>query len=229
MSLLFLGESPQRAREIQLAKHAPHGRNRASRPLQIDACAARIAPHILELLAEEAREELVPGETLLRERDRRGEDVGQRQRPEIGERRRQGIDDSRDRTGEGPARRNLSEASEIVGRHGCGGDALTVDDDDLSPVGNIEDEGSLAAKTEVGDLGDRGREHGRHAGVHGVAAGAEHPHAGLGREVSPGRDDGHPADHFGSVGGRGSSILGPGHADTDAEGGGRGAAGDDPV
>ena len=50
------------------------------------------------------------------------------------------------------------------------------------------------------DLGDRGGEHSRHAGVHGVTTATEHPHPGLGREVSPGCDDTNSADDFGSVG-----------------------------
>ena len=55
---------------------------------------------------------------------------------------------------------------------------------DLAVLGADQDR-SLSAESEVGVFDDRSREHGRDAGVDGIAALIIHPHAGLGRRIAP--------------------------------------------
>ena len=86
---------------------------------------------------------------------------------------------------------------------GCGGGrALPVDHDDLVPVREVEDDGYLATEAEVRDLRDRRGERCGDAGVHGVPATGQHPHARLCGEVAPGGDDADLANHLGPVGRR---------------------------
>ena len=77
VALLFLRERAKRTGELGLPEYAADGGNRAFRTLEVDTGAARVAPHILELPGKSAREEFVPGETFLGQRDRRREDVRQ--------------------------------------------------------------------------------------------------------------------------------------------------------
>ena len=121
------------------------------------------------------------------------------------------------------------QAAEVLGRRGGRRRSLAVDDDDLPPVGEVEDDRHLAAEAEVRDLGDRGREGGGHAGVDGVAAAGEHAHARLGREVPAGRDDADPAEDFRPVGVRAPDLLGMRGAEAEAGGGDQSADGGDPV
>ena len=108
VSLLFRRERTKGPGELRLAEHAADGGHRASGALKVHARAARIAPHIFELPGKEAPEELVPGEAVLGQRDRRRENLGQGECAKLGERDRQRIDDCRDGSGERTARRNLS-------------------------------------------------------------------------------------------------------------------------
>ena len=217
VALLLLRERAKRAGELGLTEHAPDGGNRAFRSLQIHARAAGIAPYVLELPGEKAREEFVPGEARRGQLDRRREDVGQRERAKLSEGDGQSVDNSRDGSGRRATPCDLAQLPEVIGRRCRWRDPLAVDDDDLAAVCDIEDDRHLAAKTEMGDLGDRGREHGRHPGVHRIAAAGQHPHPRLGSEVAPSRHDTDTTDDLWSVGRRASDLLSDGHMGKESE------------
>ena len=105
----------------------------------------------------------------------------------------------------------------MIGRRCRRRDPLTADDEDLAAVSDIEDDRHLAAKAEVGDLRDRGCEHGRDTGVHRVASARQHPHPRLGGEVASGRYHPDTTDDLWSVGRRTSDLLSDGHMGKESE------------
>ncbi len=72
--------------------------------------------------------------------------------------------------------------------------AHAFDDRDLLAA-QFDQDRHLAAEGEVRELDDGGREHGRHARVHGVAAALQEAHPGLDRERVPARHHAAPPAH----------------------------------
>ena len=214
---LLVGERAQGAGELGLAEHAAHRRNRPARSLEVDAGTARIPPDVVQFARQEAGQEVVPGKAIFGQRDGGRQDIGERQRTELGQGDRQGVDDRGDRSGQRPGGRDFSQATEVIGRGGRRRQPLTIDHDHFSPVGEVQDDRHLATQTEVGDLGHRGGKHGRHPGVDRVAAADEHPQARVGREVAPGRDNAHATHDLGPVGTRWLELL-PVDAGAECEG-----------
>jgi hypothetical protein len=71
-----------------------------------------------------------------------------------------------------------------IGRPQFGHGADAGDGEDFALLGAHQD-GRLAAETEVREFKHRGRQHGGDSGVHRVAAGEEHAHAGFGGASEP--------------------------------------------
>ena len=157
--------------------------------------------HPLHVGPQVLREELVPGKAV-GQRDRGRQDVGERQRAELGQRDRQGVDDGGHGACRGTVGGNAAHGAEDVRRRRGGRRPLPVDHDRVLAIGEIENDRHLAPEAEVGDLSDGRGEGGSHARVHCVAAAREHPHARFGREVTAGGDDAHTTDDFRPVGPR---------------------------
>jgi hypothetical protein len=190
-------EGAQGVGQFRLAEDAAHRRDGAPGTLQVHAGAARKGRHPLELRAKVDGEELVPREAVCKV-DGGSQRLGERHRAELGERDAERIHHRRKRACGRAAGGNPTPAEDID-RSAGGGRPLAIDDEDLSPIGEIHDDRDLATQAEVGDLGDAGRERRRHPRIDRIAPTREHAEPRLGREVSPGSDDTDVTEDLGPI------------------------------
>jgi hypothetical protein len=122
--------------------------------------------------------------------------LGQRHRAELLQRQCHRIDDRRDGAAIRPIAWNDTGCREQRGPRRPGRGPLPTDHTDLARGREISQHGRFTAKTEIGDLVDRGGQHRSHAGIEGIAAGIEHAGAGLHGVVRTGRHDAAPTQQL---------------------------------